>query len=125
VLPTPRIGCSTYRTESERLCAPLTVRSRILVRDTWNTEIVPELRPQADDVIIYKHRYSGFYETDLGSRLKRAGTKYLIVIGCTTSVCVESTVRDSMFRDCSCVVLAERFVRMFTERFLNPLRSWR
>jgi ureidoacrylate peracid hydrolase len=91
----------------ETLRAPDGTESRILVRDTWNTEIVPELKPQADDVIIYKHRYSGFYETDLDSRLKRAGTKYLIVTGCTTSVCVESTVRDAMFRDYSCVVLAD------------------
>src|SRR5262249_35842256 len=87
--------------------APDGTESRILIRDTWNTEIVPELKPHPDDVIIYKHRYSGFYETDLDAKLKRSGTKYLIVTGCTTSVCVESTVRDAMFRDYSCVLLAD------------------
>ena len=39
--------------------------SRILIRDTWNTDIVPELKPQADDDIVYKTRFSGFFETDL------------------------------------------------------------
>src|SRR5947209_13400463 len=36
--------------------APDGRESRILIRDTWNTDIVDELRPQADDVVIYKHR---------------------------------------------------------------------
>ena len=35
------------------------------------------------------------------------GIQYLIVTGCTTSVCVESTVRDAMFRDYACVSLAD------------------
>jgi len=29
------------------------------------------------------------------------------VTGCTTSICVESTVRDAMFRDYTCVVLED------------------
>jgi ureidoacrylate peracid hydrolase len=87
--------------------APDGTESRILIRDTWNTEIVPELRPQTGDVVIYKHRFSGFYETELDARLKQLGIKYLIVTGCTTSVCVESTVRDAMFRDYSCVLLTD------------------
>ena len=81
--------------------------SRILIRDTWNTDIVPELKPRNDDVVIYKHRFSGFYQTDLDATLTRLGVKYLIVTGCTTSVCVESTVRDAMFRDYACVLLAD------------------
>jgi ureidoacrylate peracid hydrolase len=43
----------------------------------------------------------------LGEVLKRLGVKYLIITGCTTRVCVESTVRDVMFRDYSCVLLAD------------------
>ena len=81
--------------------------SRLLVRDTWNTEIVPQLTPKAGDKVVWKHRYSGFFETELNEVLKRAGVRTLIVTGCTTSVCVESTVRDAMFRDYSCLLLAD------------------
>lgn len=81
--------------------------SRLLVRDTWNTEILPELAPKPGDIVLWKHRFSGFYETELDTLLKRAGVRTLIVTGCTTSVCVESTVRDAMFRDYSCVLLAD------------------
>ncbi len=91
----------------ETVRAPDGTEGRILIRDTWNTDIVPELKPQADDVVVHKHRFSGFYQTDLDAILKQLGVKYLIVTGCTTSVCVESTVRDAMFRDYSCVLLAD------------------
>lgn len=91
----------------ETMLAPDGTQSRILIRDTWNTAILPQLAPQADDVVLYKHRYSGFYETALDATLKRLGVKTLIVTGCTTSVCVESTVRDAMFRDYHCLLLAD------------------
>jgi ureidoacrylate peracid hydrolase len=39
--------------------------------------------------------------------LRGLGASYLLVTGCTTSVCVESTVRDAMIRDYSCTVLED------------------
>jgi len=54
-----------------------------------------------------KHRYSGFFETDLDAVLRARGVRHLVVTGCTTSVCVESTVRDAMFRDYRCVPLED------------------
>lgn len=80
--------------------------SRILVENTWNTDILPRLAPQAGDVIVPKHRYSEFFQTDLDEVLSKRGITHLVVTGCTTSVCVESTVRDAMFRDYHRVVLA-------------------
>jgi ureidoacrylate peracid hydrolase len=81
--------------------------SRVLVRDTWNTEILAALAPKSEDVVLYKHRFSGFFETELDALLKQRGIKHLIVTGCTTSICVESTIRDAMFRDYACVLLAD------------------
>src|SRR6202171_785761 len=80
---------------------------RVLIRDTWGTDIVNELKPQAEDIVMYKHRFSGFYQTDLDSVLKKAGVKHLVVTGCTTSICVESTIRDAFFRDYRCVLLTD------------------
>src|SRR2546426_353727 len=87
--------------------APDGRESRILIRDTWNTDIVPELKPQDSDIVIYKTRFSGFYQTDLDATMRKFGIKYLIVAGVTTSICVESTVRDAMFRDYLCVLLKD------------------
>jgi ureidoacrylate peracid hydrolase len=58
-------------------------------------------------MVLYKTRYSGFYQTELDATLRRMGIRTLIVTGCTTSVCVESTVRDAMFRDYHAVVLED------------------
>jgi ureidoacrylate peracid hydrolase len=87
--------------------APDGREGRILIRDTWNTDVVPELKPKPEDIVLYKTRFSGFYKTDLDETLMRLGIKYLIVTGCTTSICVESTVRDAMFRDYLSVLLAD------------------
>lgn len=87
--------------------APNGTEGRILIRDTWNTEIVDGLKPQPGDIILYKTRFSGFYQTGLDNILKTLNTRYLVVTGCTTSVCVESTVRDAMFRDYSCLLLED------------------
>lgn len=91
----------------EPITGPDGQQGRILIRDTWNTEIVPELAPQASDIVVSKQRFSGFYGTDLDTILRGLGIKYLLFTGCTTSVCVESTLRDAMFRDYNCVLLAD------------------
>ena len=104
---------SPYRSDllhvgaGDTITAPNGSKSRIQIRDTWNTDIVDELKPQINDIVIYKSRFSGFYKTELDSILKKMNIKYLIVTGCTTSVCVESTVRDATFRNYSPVVLQD------------------
>jgi ureidoacrylate peracid hydrolase len=87
--------------------APDGTTGRFLIRDTWNTDIVAELEPRSEDVVIYKSRFSGFYETELDARLKQMGVKHLVFTGVTTCICVDSTVRDAMFRDYLCVLLSD------------------
>ncbi|MCU1401586.1 MAG: rutB 1 [Acidimicrobiales bacterium] len=87
--------------------APDGTSSRVLVRDTWNTKIIDELAPHPEDVVIAKHRYSGVFETDLDDVLRSRGISSLIFTGCTTSVCVESTLRDAFYRDYRCLLLTD------------------
>jgi ureidoacrylate peracid hydrolase len=81
--------------------------SRVLIRDTWNTDVIDELKPESGDIEVYKHGYSAFHETELDAVLKGLGVKYLIITGCTTSVCVESTIRDGHSRDYYCILLED------------------
>ncbi len=78
-----------------------------LIENTWNTDIVPELAPRPGDLIVSKHRYSAFFETNLDEILRARGITDLVFVGWTTSVCVESTFRDASFRDYRCVVLED------------------
>lgn len=91
----------------EEVTAPDGRPSRVLIRDTWNTDIVPALVPQESDAVVYKSRFSGFYGTDLDRILKSHSISTLIFTGCTTSICVESTIRDAMYRDYTCLLLAD------------------
>ncbi|HEV7622624.1 MAG TPA: isochorismatase family cysteine hydrolase, partial [Amnibacterium sp.] len=54
----------------DEMIAPDGTTSRILIRDTWNTDILPPLSPMPDDEVIYKSRYSGFYRTGLEASLR-------------------------------------------------------
>ena len=85
----------------------LGVKDGVLARDTWATDIVDPLRPADSEPVIYKTRFSAFYRTDLDELLRSWGVKHLIVTGCTTSICVESTIRDAFFRDYHCILLED------------------
>jgi ureidoacrylate peracid hydrolase len=91
----------------DRVTAPDGTKGHNLIRDTWNTQIVCELAPEPGDIVVSKRRFSGFYGTDLELILRSLGIEYLVFTGCTTSVCVESTMRDAMFRDFRCLLLAD------------------
>ena len=89
------------------VAAPDGRESRTLVRGTWGTEILPELAPEEGDLVVAKHRYSGFFETELDAILRRRGIDSLVFTGCTTSVCVDSTLRDAFYRDYRCLLLRD------------------
>jgi ureidoacrylate peracid hydrolase len=91
----------------EQIAAPDGTTGRLMIRDTWNTDIVDGLTPQAGEAVIYKHRFSGFYETELHELLQQSNIEYLVFTGGTTSVCVESTMRDAAFRDYYCLLLED------------------
>ena len=54
-----------------------------------------------------KRRWSGFYETTLDETLETIGAHYLIITCCTTSNCIESTIRDAAMRDYACLLPAD------------------
>ena len=59
-------------------------------------EIVPELQPEANDVIINKQYASAFFGTSLAAMLTSSGVDTMILTGCSTSGCVRATAVDGM-----------------------------
>ena len=68
------------------------------VGDSWGADFYV-VQPQPGDPVVVKHRYSGFYCTDLDVILRARGIKTLIMAGVATNVCVETTARDGYMRD--------------------------
>ncbi len=57
------------------------------------------VKPQPGDIVLDKTRYSALIGTDLEALLRDKGIQRVLVCGVTTSMCVESTVRDLGQRD--------------------------
>jgi nicotinamidase-related amidase len=68
--------------------------------------IIDELAPRDGDLIVKKYRSSGFWGTNLDMLLRSNGIQSVVMTGCTTEGCVESTARDALFNDYY-VVIAE------------------
>lgn len=53
------------------------------------------LEPEAEDVVVIKHTFSGFVGTPLDEILRERGVRSIVLAGVQTNVCVESTLRDA------------------------------
>lgn len=65
---------------------------------TWGADFY-YVAPQSGEVVITKHRYSGFIETDLDLILRSQGIASLIMTGVASNNCVECTARDGFMKD--------------------------
>ena len=55
------------------------------------------IQPQPQDLVVQKHRFSGFQGTPLHTLLRGHGVKTLLMTGVATNVCVDSTLREGFF----------------------------
>ena len=51
------------------------------------------IRPADGDLVVTKHTFSGFHDTDLHAQLQARGIRTLLMTGVATNVCVDSTLR--------------------------------
>ena len=73
-------------------------RSEHCIEDTWGAAVIDEIKPKKKDFVVLKHRFSGFYDTDLDLTLKDLCIDTVIVMGVVTNICVRSTIHDAFFR---------------------------
>lgn len=95
---------------------------RVLKVESKGVEIHSTLKPK-DELIIYKHRYSAFYNTNLEINLRGLGVSDLVITGVMTNVCCESTARDAFFRDFRVFFLLDATASPFLELHLGTLKN--
>ena len=66
--------------------------------------LLPALEAEEDDLFIRKTSCDAFLETDLDAVLRSAGVGRVIVTGCATDFCVDTTVRSALARRFQTVV---------------------
>ncbi len=95
------------------------------VKGTAGAQVVDELKPQVDDIIIEKTTYSGFYNTKLDETLKRLGIDSLRLTGCVTHICVMFTASDAVLRDYKVTVVKDGVAGLSEEDHEAALRIMR
>jgi nicotinamidase-related amidase len=80
---------------------------RYSVAGTPGHDFVEALAPRGVELVVRKHRSSAFWGTDLDMLLRSNGIKTVVIGGCTTEGCVESTARDALFNDLYVVIAVD------------------
>ena len=70
-----------------------------VLEDSWEAEIVDELDPREDDLVVVKHTYDAFYRTELEGWLEAHGVDDLVICGTLANVCVLHTASSAGLRD--------------------------
>jgi ureidoacrylate peracid hydrolase len=78
-----------------------------LVDGTPGVDIFAALAPAPGEHVVKKHRYSGFFGTDLDIILREWGVDTVVVTGTTTENCCHATARDAMFNNYKVVFLSD------------------
>jgi nicotinamidase-related amidase len=70
-----------------------------VVEGSWEAELVDELDVREDDLVVEKHTYDAFHETQLDGWLSARGVEDLAVCGTLANVCVLHTAGSAGLRD--------------------------
>ncbi|SEL22589.1 cysteine hydrolase family protein [Haloferax larsenii] len=70
-----------------------------VVEGTWDAELVDELDVRDDDLVVEKHTYDAFYQTELEGWLESHGIDDLLICGTLANVCVLHTAGSAGLRD--------------------------
>jgi nicotinamidase-related amidase len=65
---------------------------------SWGWEIVADLAPEADELVLRKLRYDAFFGTPLDHLLRRWGIATLIICGTVANLCVHYTAASAALR---------------------------
>ena len=95
------------------------------VKGTKGAQVVDELIPQPNDIIIKKTTYSGFYNTKLSETLKSLDINSLRLTGCVTHICIMFTASDAVLRDYKVTVVANGVAGLSKEDHDAALRIMR
>jgi nicotinamidase-related amidase len=68
------------------------------VAGTWGAEIVADLAPGPNDLVVRKLRYDAFYGTSLDHVLRQRGVATVIVTGTVSNICVLHTAGSAALR---------------------------
>jgi len=79
----------------------------LILENDKSSEIIDDLKPLKDEIIVIKRRWSSFFGTELDMLLRRLNIKNLIVTGIQTPNCIRATVYDALSLDYNVIVISD------------------
>ncbi|HQO99454.1 MAG TPA: cysteine hydrolase [Caldisericia bacterium] len=79
----------------------------LILENDKSSEIIDDLKPLKDEIIVIKRRWSSFFGTELDILLRRLNIKNLIVTGIQTPNCIRATVYDALSLDYNVIVISD------------------
>ena len=70
-----------------------------VLEGSWEAELVEELDPREDELVVVKHTYDAFHQTELEGWLESHGIDNLVFGGTLANVCVLHTAGSAGLRD--------------------------
>jgi ureidoacrylate peracid hydrolase len=121
-----QMGCSPDLSDKGAPDSPSSMKSKVLslmkkqpelkdkmyIYGNWGADIIEELKPQRQDIVVKKQKYDGFIGTNLNIILRTLGIKYLVFVGTATNICVESTLRHAFFLDYFPILISDAVSQM-------------
>ena len=78
-------------------------------------EIHSAIAPVEGDLVIHKRACDSFFETTLDSELVALGIKHLVVVGCRTQYCIDTTCRSAVARGYDVTLAGDAHMTVDTE----------
>ena len=98
-----------------------------------DSEIIKEIAPKPGEIVIEKHCFDGFFDTDLDTVLRSLNVEFTVFTGVATNYCVSTTLRSAFhhrfmpvmvtdacgtfnqeMQDAECTVIGMLFGRLMT-----------
>jgi nicotinamidase-related amidase len=70
-----------------------------VIEGSWEAELVADLDPADDDLVVVKHTYDAFHQTELEGYLDAHDIDDLVICGTLANVCVLHTAGSAGLRD--------------------------
>jgi nicotinamidase-related amidase len=90
-----------------------------------SAEIVPELAPRPEELVLRGHSYDKFYGTPLDLALRSRGIRYLVIAGVVTEICVNCTLLSAANRDYRATAVTDGVASPWPELQRACFEIWR
>jgi len=98
--------------------------ANVLTKGSYQHAVIDELAPRPDELVLNKNSVSAFNSTALDQFLRNMKVETLVMTGCATDACVETTARDAADRGYNVILVDDACATFGEEAHVATLRAF-